>query len=987
MKKIDTFFALLLMLLTFHASAQELPRACGSADLFQQQYENNPEFRRNVEEIERHTRRFIQEHPEGLNGRAVVTIPVVFHVIHDGDVVGSGENISDAYLLAQLDQLNLDFRRINADITNVPSAFSGFAADMEIQFCLASRDPSGNATTGINRYNYGAASYDRTYINGTIKPATIWDRNSYLNIWSVVFGGADAGLLGYAQFPGGTANTDGVVLKYSSIASVAYPFPTGAPYNKGRTATHEVGHWINLRHIWGDESACAADDLVSDTPLQGPSNSGCPAFPVTDACTATSPGVMYMNYMDYTTDACTIMFTSGQKTRAQAIFASGGSRVSLLSSLGCSPVNPQINFQTAATSVTEGTASCPDAGQTVTLTLNIAAAPSQNAVVTFNTTGSTASATDFSISPATVTFNAGSTASKTVTVTIKRDAIAESSETVKIDFTVNPNGGNAQAGTLRPLHTITITDDDITATPQYTTKIINADFDSGTNGFTTTTSGTSSFALGTVATGSSTYWQIGANNTTQFMYINDDVCNCTLNDARLISPVFSLAGATDATLNFKHAFSDLDAEVGEVLISTNGGTSYATLYNITNTSAPVGTGGIYNSPWKTETGISLAAYVGQTNLRLAFKYNDGGAWEYGMAVDDVVVNKTQPRNIQTAVNTTLGYAEYEVGPNQTVDFFDQTTGNIMATIVNTSSYDYGCTKVEVTRAGTSSAQAWAANTTKYIASKTYKITPTNNAGGSYNVSLYYTEAEIAGWEAATGRARTEAVILKTSGDITQSPPPTAGTIGALTLSAFNTDHKLTASFSGFSSFGVGTSGSLPIEWLSFKATPNKTNITLDWSTTTETNNKGFEVQRTTKINGVFETLAFVPSRYTNSTTTTTYTFTDDKVQAGITYYYRIKQVDLDGQSSLSEIVAATIKTERLVSPVTPNPATANLQLTATAPITIHIVDISGRVLHSQQGTIGENTISLDNLPTGVYFLQAISGSTAETQRFVKIDQK
>src|SRR6185503_11466880 len=154
--------------------------------------------------------------------------------------------------------------------------------------------------------------------------------SSYLNIWSGNLGG---GLLGYAQFPGGPASTDGVVVLYSSVGSIASP-GTLVPYNYGRSATHEVGHWLNLFHIWGDSNC--GNDQVSDTPTQQTSNFGCPNFPHV-TCSNGPNGDLFMNYMDYTDDFCMNIFTSGQKSRMQALFISGGARFSIVSSQGCVP--------------------------------------------------------------------------------------------------------------------------------------------------------------------------------------------------------------------------------------------------------------------------------------------------------------------------------------------------------------------------------------------------------------------------------------------------------------------------------------------------------------------------------------------------------------------------------------------------------------------------------------------------------------------------
>lgn len=329
MKKRLLSFAMAALLLcgaTVHAQQQY--HRCSTMEYLDAQKLADPTLAARMQLIEQHTQQFIQSN-EGTV-RAVVTIPVVFHVVYNT----SAQNISDALINAQIAQLNADFARLNADAGNTPSAFAGLAVNTNIQFCLAQRDPSGNPTTGIVRKSTTVTSWST---NDAVKKSSsggddAWPASSYLNIWSCNLGG---GLLGYAQFPGGSAATDGVVLLYSSIGSLTTP-GTASPYNFGRTATHEVGHWLNLYHIWGDDNAaCTGSDNVSDTPNQAGENYGCPAFPKTDACTPVSPGVMFMNYMDYTDDACMNMFTQGQSARINALFSAGGARVGLLSSLGC----------------------------------------------------------------------------------------------------------------------------------------------------------------------------------------------------------------------------------------------------------------------------------------------------------------------------------------------------------------------------------------------------------------------------------------------------------------------------------------------------------------------------------------------------------------------------------------------------------------------------------------------------------------------------
>ncbi len=315
-----------VLLLLVGGSLRAQQRTCASHDVLLQQLKENPEMQQIRDAIEQQTTQFIQS--GGVKDRVVVTIPVVVHVVWNT----AAENISDSRILDQIAVLNADFRRLNADAPNTPSYFQGVAADCEINFCMAQRDPSGNATTGIVRRQTTVTSFST---NNNVKytnngGSNAWPRDQYLNLWVCDLGSS---LLGYAQFPGGPAATDGVVCDY------AYFGTTGAtaPFNLGRTATHEVGHWLNCYHIWGDDgTSCTGTDQVADTPNQADENYGCPTTTPT-SCSNGPNGDMYMNYMDYTDDACMNMFSTGQKNRMQSLFGTGGSRAALLSSLGCEP--------------------------------------------------------------------------------------------------------------------------------------------------------------------------------------------------------------------------------------------------------------------------------------------------------------------------------------------------------------------------------------------------------------------------------------------------------------------------------------------------------------------------------------------------------------------------------------------------------------------------------------------------------------------------
>jgi hypothetical protein len=273
-----------------------------------------------------------------------VAIPVVIHVLWHAEA----DNLPEAQLLSQLEVLNEDFRLRNADRGSIPAPFLDEAGDALVEFVLARRDPLGRACTGITRTHTPLASfpYDGSAgatarLDELIKTGehgvAAWPREHYLNLWVCPLGG---GLLGYAQFPGGAPQTDGVVVRSSALGRVG---SLSADYALGRTCTHEVGHWLDLLHVWGDDgSACTGSDAVADTPNQGGPNLGAPAFPHA-SCGNGPDGDMFMNYMDYVDDAAMVMFTRGQVERMAATLL--GPRASLLSSPALSP--PEAPAQAA----------------------------------------------------------------------------------------------------------------------------------------------------------------------------------------------------------------------------------------------------------------------------------------------------------------------------------------------------------------------------------------------------------------------------------------------------------------------------------------------------------------------------------------------------------------------------------------------------------------------------------------------------------------
>jgi hypothetical protein len=336
MRRIRTFLLLALLGTSLHLFAQD---RCAYEPYQKILLQRNPA--RSQEKFENWLQQKLRERtlsgPQNRVQAGPYQVPVVVHVIHNGEAIGTGTNISDSQVLSQIKVLNADYQRLNADAANTPSLFQSVAAGIDLEFVLAKQDPEGLPTNGIVRVRGTKTSWTTLQDEFVYKALSYWPAENYLNIWVLKL--ADS-YIGFAQFPisnlpgldGQPTDrvTDGVVIDYRAFGSIDDGnFELDAQFNKGRTATHEIGHFFGLLHTF--EGGCTGqNDYVADTPSLSEATRNCPSHPAS-SCNGTK---MFQNYLDYTDDVCMNLFTSGQISRMTIVLENSPRRKSLLSSPG-----------------------------------------------------------------------------------------------------------------------------------------------------------------------------------------------------------------------------------------------------------------------------------------------------------------------------------------------------------------------------------------------------------------------------------------------------------------------------------------------------------------------------------------------------------------------------------------------------------------------------------------------------------------------------
>lgn len=580
---------------------------------------------------------------QSAEAEPIYYIPVVVHVVHRGEAEGTGSNIPFEQIADQIRILNEDFRRLNADTTDTPPEFQPFATDTRIQFVLARQTPDGFTTNGVVRVEGDRDDYGLFDGEG-IAQFSQWDPALYMNIWVAPLRG---GLLGFAQFPdselpglGGaftSPNTDGIVIDFNFFGSVGNVVDRSA----GRTTTHEVGHYLGLRHIWGDGD-CSADDFVADTPLQESESNDCPTHPQT-SCSSLD---MFQNYMDYTTDRCMNLFTLGQKARMRIVLENSPRRRTLLTSPGLS--EPIILDDDAGISsiVSPQRSECSgDVVPTLTVT-NSGNEPLTSFTVALNVQGNFREE---------IAFDTNLETGESTTVFLSPISLQGNTANVEYSFTffITEANGAPDENATNNVSSVSF------IVPQRADLPLTDNFEPPNEN--------SLFNLGYISNPDNNItWEIvsapgfsGEDNEALGIDFFDYQSNIGTQDI-FYTPVFSLTGFRDASLSLRYAYApfrnednNLSNDGFAIGISTDCGATFDTfLFEDSGedlaTAEATGSEFIPDSrvDWRQLT-LPLDDYVGNENLQLAFiGYNDYGNNLY---IDDISIQATIVREIDIAI--------------------------------------------------------------------------------------------------------------------------------------------------------------------------------------------------------------------------------------------------------------------------------------------------------------------------------------------------
>lgn len=670
---------------------------CGSDEYNKQLMQSDQSFKINQQEIERLTEDYISNIGTNRVASAVVTIPVVFHIVYNT----ATQNITENVIKTQLDVLNEDYNNINFDRRAIRPNYRPLAGNMDIKFVMARQDPSGNPTNGITRTST-AKTFFCTSSNEAKFTATggkdIWNRDKYLNIWVVPAISSScasnlANILGYAQFPGGAANTDGVVIGYEFVGRPS----SGAPYNLGRTATHEVGHWLNLRHIWGDDSngngtcttsECSGTDQVADTQNACEENYGNLSCYTKNCTTTSNDGEMFYNYMDYTNDAYMYGFTPGQCNRSAALFGiSTPSRALLLTSNGGANV-----------------ASSPTTDAGITAVISPAATTVNNLTTTFDvevelTNFGTAALTSCDINyyvnattPTTFNWSGSLAAGSSINVVLPTPLTVNAGTHYFYASTSNPNGttdGTTVNDRIQKRFFQHTTTQNLPYTQNFdATSFLNA----------TSLWANKNYDCGTGAWAKSTTTYAGAGSA---FFTNFTQTAPVGRDDEMLTPFLNLSSQTNPKIGFWVAYAPRNttsSDTLELLLTTDGGYTYTSIYKkwgsalqtvaaTTSAFTPSST-----SDWRFDV-VDLTPYQSAKNAQIAFRNITNN--QNNIYIDEIVVDQLlRVQNLQD-VKTFAVFPNPNNGQFVLRAWFDKvvnaqvTISNVLGEIIYSQKLDQG----------------------------------------------------------------------------------------------------------------------------------------------------------------------------------------------------------------------------------------------------------------------------------------------------------
>lgn len=921
-----------------------------------------------------------------MRTQATVTLPVVFHIVHSGEAEGSGTNISQATIRQQILQLNKDY----ANLSNSPYAV---AANAEIQFALAQQDPNGIALTqpGIDRIAYTSkgwtappytvgVSSSSNYLNNTIKPQSIWDPSRYVNIWVLEM---EAGILGIATFPTGsglsglgsgeTNSNAGVAVGPETVGSIFMPSSCGS-YTKGKTLTHEMGHFFGLRHIWGD-GTCATD-YCGDTPTHETDNGGVPSHPKPNNCG--TPDEMFENYMDYTDDVILNTFTANQVTRMQTVLTNSPRRNTLATStVGLVPVSAtnRIAFYdcTGAITVSEiGLLGTTPRYRDYSFTLNVEDKATGNATVTIATGGTAVNGFNYQVLTPTLNFVAGDNF-KPVNLRVFDNALVEGARTVVLTFSIAGTG--VAAGPSAQSMTVTITDDDSYTVTNTPVNLLSQNWETSTTGWgsLTSTGMPNRFIISNGGDAGGTGNAAYISNSPSVPYAN--IYTTTVSGlAVLRSPLINATGLSNLQLSFKYKvwgeiFGTTAFDYGLMTYSTPAAPTTFSQVPATGSGPYAGTSGIVSGT----PAISLPNEVFANRsfyLGWYWENDDADGNSPGLNVDDIVLTGTGT-TVETTVSSSYGY---NVQSGSGINNFRSTNGRAVVRLTNLSENVSGVV-ASVTAAGTGQETITTSGGTFHRTQKVFGLTPSlANTTATYRLTLYFTSAELAVW----GSNKLALKVLKVR-DGTSLTGPINGGNSAIVVPVSATEDvatgviAYTADFTGgFSQFMlVSPAFTLPVSLLTFEAQAEKSSIVLRWKTASERNNKGFFIERSTNGAG-FNTIGWVAGNGTTSSASV-YNYTDNFVQPNTVYYYRLKQVDADNRFSLSQTRQAKISANGITITISPNPAKDRLQVFVAGsvqPADITLINTKGQVVArwAKANLSSPYTINVSRFAKGSYTL-------------------